>query len=199
MAERQRGRPRSFDREAALETATLVFWEHGYEATSVADLTRAMGIAAPSLYAAFGNKESLFTEAVQRYGRRYGAFMLRALEEEPTARGAVSRMLREAAREYTEPGRPTGCLTLIAATGGTTASPDVEESLRAVRAANIAAIESRVRADVASGELPPGTDAAALARYSAAVVQGLSQQARDGATREQLEGVAATAMRAWPA
>ncbi|MGW1073378.1 TetR/AcrR family transcriptional regulator [Streptomyces sp. NPDC002537] len=199
MAERQRGRPRSFDRDAALETATLVFWEHGYEATSVADLTRAMGIAAPSLYAAFGNKEALFGEVVQRYGQRYGAFLLRALEEEPSARGAVTRMLREAAREYTAAGRPTGCLMLIAAACGTTASPGVEESLRIVRTANVAAIESRIKAGIASGELPADTDAATYARHTAAVIQGMSQQARDGATREQLEALADVTLRAWPA
>ncbi|MBB5122451.1 TetR family transcriptional regulator [Streptomyces eurocidicus] len=198
MAVRQRGRPRSFDREAALETATLAFWEHGYEATSVADLTRAMGIAPPSLYAAFGNKEALFAEVVEVYGRTYGDFVRRALKEEPTALGALGRVLREAAREYTEPGRPTGCLTLLAATGCTTSSAEAEEVLRARRAATVAAFERRIGAGVADGELPPDTDAATLARCVVGMMQGLSQQARDGATREQLAAVAAAAERMWP-
>ncbi|MEU9190873.1 TetR/AcrR family transcriptional regulator [Streptomyces sp. NPDC048484] len=193
---RGRGRPRSFDRETALEKAILAFWEHGYEATSVSGLTEVMGIGAPSLYAAFGDKRSLFEEVVNVYGTRYGSFGDRALAEEATARAAVERMLREAAAEYTEPGRPRGCLVIHAATNCT--SPEVEGSLRERRNANIAAIESRIRAGVAAGELPADTDAAAMARHTGAMVQGMSQQARDGAGKEQLEALAELAMRIWP-
>ncbi|MEU9961939.1 TetR/AcrR family transcriptional regulator [Streptomyces sp. NPDC050982] len=195
-ASKPRGRPRSFDRETALEKAILAFWEHGYEATSVSDLTQVMGIGAPSLYAAFGDKRSLFDEAVREYGERYGSFGDRAFAEEPTARAAVERMLREAAAEYTEPGRPHGCLIVHAATNCTT--PEVEESLRDRRNANIATIESRIRSGVAAGELPADIDAAALARHTGAMIQGMSQQARDGATKEELEALAELAMRIWP-
>ncbi|KUM88542.1 MULTISPECIES: TetR/AcrR family transcriptional regulator [Streptomyces] len=191
-----RGRPRSFDRATALEKAILAFWEHGYEATSVSDLTRVMDIGAPSLYAAFGDKRSLFEEVVKEYGVRYGSFSDRALVEEPTARAAMERMLREAAVAYTAPGHPHGCLVVHAATNCST--PEVEESLRGRRNANIAALESRIRADIAAGELPAGTDAATLARYTGAVIQGMSQQARDGASREELEAVAEIAMAIWP-
>jgi AcrR family transcriptional regulator len=194
--QRGRGRPRSFDRETALEKAILAFWERGYEATSVSDLTRAMGIGAPSLYAAFGDKRSLFDEVVRVYGTRYGSFGDRALTEEPTARAAVERMLREAATQYTEPGRPHGCLVVHAATNCTT--PEVEESLRERRNANIAAFESRIKAGIAAGELPVATDAAALARHTGAIIQGMSQQARDGATKEELEALAEVAMGIWP-
>ncbi|MCI3273020.1 TetR/AcrR family transcriptional regulator [Streptomyces cylindrosporus] len=193
---RPRGRPRSFDRETALEKAVMAFWEHGYEGTSVSDLTRVMGIGAPSLYAAFGDKRALFEEVVGVYGARYGSFGDRALAEEPTARAAVARMLREAAAEYTAPGRPHGCLVIHAATH--CASPEVEESLRDRRNANIAAIERRITADVAAGELPAGLDAAALARHTGAIIQGMSQQARDGASREELEALAEIAMAIWP-
>jgi AcrR family transcriptional regulator len=193
---RGRGRPRSFNRETALEKAILAFWERGYEGTSVADLTEVMGIGAPSLYAAFGDKRSLFEEVVTAYGTRYGSFGDRALAEERTARAAVARMLREAAAEYTEPGRPHGCLVIHAATNCTT--PEVEDSLRERRNANIAAIESRINAAVAAGELPADADAAVLARHAGALIQGMSQQARDGATKEQLEAVAELAMRVWP-
>ncbi|MFF4501909.1 TetR/AcrR family transcriptional regulator [Streptomyces sp. NPDC001401] len=196
VAPKPRGRPRSFDRETALEKAVLAFWEHGYEATSVSDLTRVMGIGAPSLYAAFGDKRALFDEVVTVYGVRYGSFTDRALAEEPTARAAVERVLREAAAEYTTPGRPHGCLVIHAATNCT--SPEVEASLRERRNANIAAFESRMRADIASGELPAGTDAAALARHTGAIIQGMSQQARDGASREELEALAEIAMSIWP-
>lgn len=195
-AGKSRGRPRSFDRATALEKAILAFWEHGYEATSVSDLTRVMGIGAPSLYAAFGDKQQLFAEVVHEYGARYGSFGDRALAEEPTARAAVARMLREAAVEYTAPGRPHGCLVIHAATNCTT--PEVEETLRERRNANIAAFESRIRADIAAGELPADTDAAALARHTGAIVQGMSQQARDGASREELAALAEIAMVIWP-
>ncbi|OMI87761.1 TetR family transcriptional regulator [Streptomyces sp. M1013] len=195
-AARTRGRPRSFDRATALEAALLAFWEHGYEATSVSDLTRVMDIGAPSLYAAFGDKRSLFEEVVQEYGVRYGSFGDRALAEEPTARAGIERMLREAAAEYTAPGRPPGCLVIHAAANCSTA--EVEESLRERRNANIAAIERRIGADVEAGVLPPDTDAAALARYTGAMIQGMSQQARDGASRTELEALAEIALTVWP-
>ncbi|WP_405882387.1 TetR/AcrR family transcriptional regulator [Streptomyces sp. NBC_01136] len=193
---KRRGRPRSFDRETALEKAILAFWERGYEATSVSDLTRVMGIGAPSLYAAFGDKRSLFEEVVREYGAKYSSFGERALTEEPTVRGAVERTLREAAIEYTDPGHPHGCLVIHAAINCTT--PEVEESLRARRNANIGALESRIRAGIAAGELPADADAAALARHTGALIQGMSQQARDGATRAELEALAELAMTIWP-
>ncbi|OIJ98280.1 TetR/AcrR family transcriptional regulator [Streptomyces monashensis] len=193
---RTRGRPRSFDRATALEKALMAFWEHGYEATSVSDLTRIMGIGAPSLYAAFGDKRSLFEEVVRVYADTHGAFGDRALAEESTARDAVARTLREAAAEYTDPAHPFGCLVVHAATNCTSA--EVERLLRERRNANIAAMASRIRADVAAGVLPAGTDAAALARHTGAMIQGMSQQARDGASREELEALAEIAMTIWP-
>ncbi|WBO63945.1 TetR/AcrR family transcriptional regulator [Streptomyces camelliae] len=195
-APKGRGRPRSFDRATALEKALMAFWEHGYEATSVSDLTRIMGIGAPSLYAAFGDKRTLFEEVVQVYGATHGAFTDRALAEEPTARAAVGRMLREAAAEYTDPAHPYGCLVVHAATNCT--SPEVEQLLREQRNSNITALASRIRADVTAGLLPAGTDAAALARHTGAMIQGMSQQARDGASRAELEALAEIALSIWP-
>ena len=174
------------------------FWEHGFEATSIAELTAAMGIGAPSLYAAFGDKKQLFREVVEVYGRTHGAFAMRAVAEEKTARDGVARMLREAAAEFTHRDHPRGCLVVPAATNCTPASADVEEQLRRQRNANIDEIQRRIKADVAACVLPAGTDAAMLARFSAAAFQGMSQQARDGATRQQLLAVAEAVMRAWP-
>ncbi|MEU9120443.1 TetR/AcrR family transcriptional regulator [Streptomyces sp. NPDC048506] len=195
---KQRGRPRSFDRETALEQAVRSFWEQGYEATSIADLTRAMGISAPSLYAAFGDKRALFEEVVAEYGRLYGNFIVRAVAEEPTARRGVERALREAAVEYTLPGRPRGCLVISAALNISAGSAEVAASLRQMRQSHLREIASAVRADIAAGELPADTEADALADYVGAVIQGMSQQARDGAERASLDAVAALAMRAWP-
>ncbi|MFG3056203.1 TetR/AcrR family transcriptional regulator [Kitasatospora sp. NPDC048239] len=192
----QRGRPRSFDRDAALEQALRLFWERGYEATSVADLTAAMGIRPPSLYAAFGDKRSLFDEVVARYREGHGSYATRALAEEPTARAGVARMLREAAAEATDPEHPWGCL-LISSTVNCT-SPEVAEAVRLLRNANVRALESLIRADVAAGREPAETDPAALAQFTATVLQGMSQRARDGATRTELERVATDAMRVWP-
>ncbi|WP_327254889.1 TetR/AcrR family transcriptional regulator [Streptomyces sp. NBC_01244] len=196
MVTGQRGRPRSFDRDAALDKAMLAFWERGYEATSISDLTASLGISAPSLYAAFGDKRKLFDEVVVVYGGRYGDFAAVALAEEPTAREALGRILHEAAEVYTDPAHPPGCMVISAAVN--TTSDEVAQALRERREANLVAFESRIRAGVAAGEMPAGTDTWALARYAGAVLQGMSQQSRDGAGREELEAVAELAMRAWP-
>ncbi|MCK7624029.1 TetR/AcrR family transcriptional regulator [Streptomyces sp. RS10V-4] len=195
---KQRGRPRSFDRDTALEKAIRSFWEHGYESTSISDLTREMGISAPSLYAAFGDKRALFEEAVTVYGRLYGGFITRALAEEPTGRRGVERALREAAAEYTVPDRPRGCMVISAALNTAPASAEVAASLRQKRQQNVREIERAVRADIAAGDLPPGTDARALAEYVSAILAGMSQSARDGTDRHTLEAVADLAMNAWP-
>ncbi|WP_274913367.1 TetR/AcrR family transcriptional regulator [Streptomyces sp. WZ-12] len=195
---KQRGRPRSFDRETALEKAIRSFWEYGYESTSIADLTREMGISAPSLYAAFGDKRALFDEAIAVYGEVYGGFISRALAEEPTARRGVERALREAAIEYTVPDRPRGCMVISAALNTAPASAEVAASLRDKRQSNVREIERAIRADAAAGELPADTDAHALAAYVSAIIAGMSQSARDGTDRATLEAVASLAMNAWP-
>lgn len=196
MANATRGRPRSFDRGAALDQAVRLFWAQGYEATSISDLTKAMGIGAPSLYAAFGDKKALFDEAVEAYGTRYGVHFTEALAEEPTARQAIARLLHEAADQHTRDDRPRGCMVLCAAEN--TNNAEVVDRLRQLRMANRALFERRIRADVEAGVLPPDTDASLLALYTNSVLQGMSQAARDGAGREELEQVAAMAMRGWP-
>ncbi|MFF5185334.1 TetR/AcrR family transcriptional regulator [Streptomyces sp. NPDC000345] len=198
MTTTKRGRPRSFDREAALVRATLLFWQHGYEGTSISDLTAAMGISPPSLYAAFGDKRTLFTEVVDRYGSTFGAFMENALAQESDTRTGFARMLDEAAVSYTDPEHPAGCLVITAATNYSPQTADIEQDLRARRVANIRSFEERLKDAEARGSLPEGADTRALAVYFAAVVQGMSQQARDGATTAELRRVAEYAMAAWP-
>ncbi|HEY8986269.1 MAG TPA: TetR/AcrR family transcriptional regulator [Streptomyces sp.] len=198
MTTTKRGRPRSFDREVALARATLLFWQHGYEGTSIADLTAAMGVSPPSLYAAFGDKRALFTEVVERYGDTFGAFMENALDRESDARAGFARMLDEAAVSYTDPEHPAGCLIISAAVNYSPGTADVEEDLRARRTANVRSFEKRLTAAQERGTLAESADPRALAVYFAAVVQGMSQQARDGATAEELRRVAEYAMTAWP-
>ncbi|WP_069162309.1 TetR/AcrR family transcriptional regulator [Nocardia altamirensis] len=195
MVTTTRGRPRSFDRDAALDKATRLFWARGYEATSIGDLTAAMGIGAPSLYAAFGDKATLFNEVVQSYGARYGLFIPRALAEEPTAEAAMRRAMREAAAEYTRPDWPHGCLVISA--GINTTSTAVAEMLRTMRNQNIGLFTARIQADIDAGILPAELDAAVMARYIGTVLQGMSQASRDGATRAELEKVAELAMHGW--
>lgn len=191
MTATTRGRPRAFDRDEVLARAMEAFWRHGFEATSVAELTRAMKIGAPSLYAAFGDKKALFREVVDTYQRTHGAFAMRALDEEPTARQGVARMLREAAIEYTKPEYPRGCLVISAAINCTPDSADIERLLRDQRNANVAELERRIRAEGIA-------QARSLAVFAAATLQGMSQQARDGASTEDLQAVAEAAMLAWP-
>lgn len=192
------GRPRSFERDDALERAVAVFWEHGYDATSVDLLSKRMGISTPSLYGAFGDKRTLFFEALDRNLRTYAAFATRALAEEPTAYGAVTRLLHDAAAAYTRDGYPPGCLLITAATNCTSQSADVQARLRDLRTASRDVVAQKIATAIDAGELPDDVDACALASFYAAVLQGISGQARDGATRAELTKIAEAALRAWP-
>ncbi|MFJ6771032.1 TetR/AcrR family transcriptional regulator [Kitasatospora sp. NPDC091257] len=195
----RRGRPPAFDRAEALAAATRLFWQLGYDATSVSDLTTAMGIRPGSLYAAFGDKRSLFEEVVRQYGRSpVGAFATVALAEEPTAYGAFARILREAAAIYPDPSHPAGCLVISAATNVAPQDAGVQERLRELRNANLRTFEARLHQARQDGELPPDADPKALAGYLGTVLQGMSQQARDGATAADLARTAELALRAWP-
>jgi len=193
-----RGRPLSFDREQALDQAMRVFWQRGYEAASIAELTAAMGITAPSLYTAFGDKERLFLEAVDRYAAGPGGGYTRALAEAPTAYLAIRRCLEEAAEELTRPCHPKGCMVAMAATNCTAASAHIKEALAKRRAAADDGVRCRIQQGIRDGELPADTDAEALTNFYATVFRGMSMQATDGASREALLAIAAAAMRAWP-
>lgn len=193
-----RGRPLSFDRDAALEQAMHVFWERGYEAASISDLTAAMGITPPSLYTAFGDKEKLFLEAIERYALGPGSAGPRALKEETTARGAIERWLQEAADELTRPCHPKGCMMVMATTNCSIAAEHVQTALTKRRAAEMANIRSRIQHGIDHGELPADTDAKALSGFYSTVYQGMSMQAKDGATQASLQATVDAAMRAWP-
>jgi AcrR family transcriptional regulator len=198
IAKRPRGRPRALDRDEALETALRLFWRRGYEGTSIADLTEAMGVTPPSLYTVFGSKEQLYREALDRYGATYGSFAQRALAEEPSARRAVERILREAIEVYAEGPAPAGCMLASGAVACAPEHASVAADVARRRLATIAAIKARFDRAASEGELAPSTDTQALASYYAAVVQGLSIQARDGVSRKILDALADVALSAWP-
>lgn len=194
---RPRGRPRAFDREAVLGRAMRVFWERGYEGTSIADLLRAMGITPPSLYAAFGSKEQLFREAIEYYSRIEGAGTAIAMRRDGSARDAIERMLRANADAYAEPGKPSGCMVVLCATIGPPANASVRAYLATQRGLSQDEVQHRLEVAVTEGELPAGTDTAGMALFYTTVLQGMSLQARDGAGRTALHRIVDGAMAAW--
>jgi AcrR family transcriptional regulator len=191
----RRGRPPGFDRDAAADAAMRLFWRRGYEGTAVSDLTAALGVGPPSLYAAFGSKEGLFRAAVARYLAGPGGFAARAAADAPTGREAVRRVLRAAAAAYTDPADPPGCLCVLAAATCGPGSAAVGGFLAGVRRANEASLRALLEC---APDLPDGAGPAVLAKFVATVLQGMSVQARDGATRGELEAVGELALRAWP-
>ncbi|MGH9502745.1 MAG: TetR/AcrR family transcriptional regulator [Terriglobales bacterium] len=194
---RLKGRPRSFDVDKALECALRVFWSKGYEGTSLSDLTRAMGINRPSLYAAFGDKEALFRRVLDRYANGPAAYIREGLEQ-PTARSVVEHLLRGAAEVMTDPHNPAGCMMVQAALSCNQAVEPVREELTLRRTTGQAALRQRLKRAKAEGDLPRSSNPADLARYIATVVYGMSVQAAGGASRRELRRVADTALRAWP-
>ncbi|MGI8308143.1 TetR/AcrR family transcriptional regulator [Saccharopolyspora hattusasensis] len=192
-----RGRPRSFDREAALRTAMELFWERGYEATSLSDLTGAMGISSPSLYAAFGSKEDLFREAVALYNSADEAVGERPLQRQPTARRAIEAMLRDNADAYVDPNTPRGCMVVLAATNCTPENRRIRDYLAECRRDDFRAVQARLDRGITDGDVPPGADLETIASFYLTVLQGLSIQARDGSSRETMHAVIDCAMLAW--
>ncbi|MEI9901312.1 MAG: TetR/AcrR family transcriptional regulator [Hyphomicrobium sp.] len=194
----QKGRPREFDRDEALDKALHAFWKRGYEGTSLAELTEAMGINRPSLYAAFGSKEELFRLALDSYAENGPGFMQREALSEPTAIAVVKRLLKSHAESLTDPEHPPGCLVVQGALICGEAADSVKNELIARRAAGEAELRQRLERAKAEGDLAPDSNPAALARYIATVEQGMAVQAASGATREDLIAVAEMALKAWP-
>jgi TetR/AcrR family transcriptional regulator, copper-responsive repressor len=195
---RPRGRPRAFDRDDALDRAMYLFWRRGYEATSVSDLTDAMRITPPSLYAAFGDKKRLFLEAVDRYQAGPGSFAQRALCDEPTAERAIRRLLMNTIESFCDPKHPKGCMVVLAATNCTTESSDVFDALAERRRAAERVIRDRIALGLAAGELAAGTDIDVLAGAIVTTLYGLSIKARDGASRASLRKIVEHTLRGWP-
>ncbi len=194
---RRAGRPLSFDRDTVLRQAMLAFWDHGYETTSVSDLTAAMGITAPSLYAAFGDKKQLFLEAMRLYAGPPEAIQA-ALDSAPSARAAAHDMLRTSALAFTAGDTPKGCLLASSTASGSAGISDVQQAVAAIRLTIQTALEQRIAKDMAAGLLPDDASPGALAAMVIALIQGMSVLARDGRDRDTLLAIGDIAMGAWP-
>ncbi|MEU9339212.1 TetR/AcrR family transcriptional regulator [Streptomyces sp. NPDC048290] len=191
------GRPRGYDPEVALEAAMLTFWTQGYEGTALSDLTRAMGMSAPSVYAAFGDKESLFKKAIARYMAGPGAYLGTALEQ-PTAWGLASTFLHSAVEAVAGEHTPPGCLIVHSALAVNPRSATVQDHLSGLRETGVTTIADRLRSYSGTAGLPPDTDPVALARLLVTLVQGLAVQAASGVPRDQLHTVADQLLTCWP-
>lgn len=189
------GRPREFDAETALDQAMEVFWRHGYEGATIAQLTEAMGINPPSLYACFGNKEGLLKAALDRYTKLRNVWMDEVVAA-PTAREVAQRMLMGIADKQTDPANPPGCLLVQGGIACGTGSENVPFELAARRAQNEDQLRDRFIRAKAEGDLTDSADPAALARYVSAVAVGMGVMASSGADREALRQVASVAMQA---
>ncbi|MEV8388410.1 MULTISPECIES: TetR/AcrR family transcriptional regulator [unclassified Streptomyces] len=182
------GRPRSYDPDAALDAAMLMFWTHGYEGTSVSNLTSAMGMSAPSIYGAFGDKETLFRRVLERYLAGPGAYVEAALEQ-PTASALVRALLDAAIDTVAGDHTPHGCLSVHGALVGA-GSGTAQQVLARVSGNKLDLLSDRLRAFRDRGELPSDCDPSGLARLLMTVIQGLAVQAASGASREELRGIA---------
>ena len=195
----ERGRPRGFDRQEALRRAMILFWARGYEGTSLGELTAAMGINKPSLYSAFGCKEELFRQAVALYDETEGGLVQQALDAASTACAAIEAVLRVNAEAYASPRKPLGCMIVLSSLIGAPENEALRGFLTKLRRQGETDLRRRIERGIAEGDVPPGTDARRLATFYTTVLQGLSVQARDGASRKTLNAVVDAAMTAWDA
>jgi AcrR family transcriptional regulator len=191
------GRPREFDLDVALEHALHLFWRKGYEGTSITDLTEAIGITKPSLYAAFGNKEELFRKAFDRYVDGPAGYVQVALAK-PTVREVVEHLLYQAADAVTNPDNPPGCLAIQGALCCGDTAETIRQELMARRAKGEENLRRRLQQAVDDGDLPKDSNPDDLARYICAILQGMAVQAIGGASRDDLRRVAELTLRNWP-
>ena len=192
-----KGRPREFNVDEALTAALRVFWRRGYEGASMAELTSEMGIAKPSLYAAFGNKEELFKKALDLYEREKLSYMAKALQE-PTSRQMAERLLLGALEMQTSSCDPKGCLGVISAVACGPEASSIRECVIERQKSAREALINRLEEYKTEGDLPSDIEPEALARYMTAVLQGLSVQAGAGASKAELRSLVDMAMRTWP-
>jgi AcrR family transcriptional regulator len=192
-----RGRPRKFDRDAALHAAMEIFWQKGFTAASMADLCGAMGISSPSLYAAFGSKEQLYEEALRHFAVTTGPPLWAIMDEAPQAREAIEGLLIGSAAAFPATERPAGCMATLS-TVGEEGQTRLGAIVAEMNANTLALVEARLARAVTEGDVPATIDVKTIARFYRGVQQGMAVQARNGANRTQLEAFARAAMAAWP-
>ncbi|WP_442798090.1 TetR/AcrR family transcriptional regulator [Pantoea vagans] len=197
----QMGRPRTFDRDEAIRQAMTLFWEYGYESTSLAMLKSNLGngITAPSFYAAFGSKEALFEEVVECYASTYGQVNDCLWDDTPEPREAVELALRRSAKMQTEPGHPSGCLIALSVNTCSPANDHIRKILAVQRERTRAGFLRCVMRAKEAGQLAVSTDARALAITLHSFELGLSTEARDGASGEELDAAVSAVMKVWDA
>jgi len=193
----KKGRPRKFDRSIALEKAMKIFWKKGFENTSMPNLVEAMKINSPSIYAAFGSKEKLFLEAIELYSATEGNEIWASMTTESTARKAIERMLHVSAEAFTTADKPHGCLIALGSLHSEGGNEEIRKTLQARREKTMAVLYARLEKGVNDGELPNDLDWQAIATYFITLQQGMSIQARDGASQEALLTVVDCAMITW--
>ncbi|MGY3066666.1 TetR/AcrR family transcriptional regulator [Pantoea agglomerans] len=195
------GRPRTFDRNEAIRQAMTLFWQHGYESTSLAMLKSNLGngITAPSFYAAFGSKEALFEEVVDCYMTTFGQVNDCLWDDTLEPRDAIELALRRSAKMQTEQGHPSGCLIALSVNTCSPANEHIREILAAQRDRTRAGFLRCVTRAKEAGLLAFDTDVRALATTLHSFEIGLSTEARDGATGNELDSAVSTAMKAWDA
>jgi AcrR family transcriptional regulator len=193
------GRPRGFDRDAALEAAMFLFWRKGFATTSMNDLCGTMGVGSPSLYAAFGSKEALYLEAIEHYVRTQVPPVWGKLAEGATARAGIENLLIAATNSLPRSrATPAGCMVVLAAVGDEWPTA-IARVVKKVRLEMLGILRARLETAANKGELPASTHIDGLSRFYLSVFEGMAIQARDGATQAELRAVAAAAMAAWPA
>lgn len=197
---RERGRPRTFDIDQALDRAMQIFWKHGYQDASLHELTDAMGLSKPSLYAAFGDKEALYLKGLQRYLALLIERHAARLDDEPDGRMAIDGFLRSVATMLADPELPGGCFIIngTADCGGSTIPASVEMALRAALQGTEALVLERLERAQRDGQLPAGLAATGLAGLFGSLIAGLAVFAKSGASRDKLMAVIDTAMAVWP-
>ncbi|MDW8848272.1 TetR/AcrR family transcriptional regulator [Erwinia sp. MMLR14_017] len=195
-----RGRPKTFNREAALDKALELFWQHGYEATSLSDLVEATGAKAPTLYAEFTNKEGLFRAAVDRYTEKFADQRQAALAcPESCVEKGVENYFRSTAACFTDGQKPAGCFFICTSTALSADSAEVADMLKARHTSQESHLQHFLLERQSAGELDAQTNIAALSAYLGCLLQGMSVRAREGASREELDGIIDTLMLQWPA
>ena len=194
---RGRGRPRLFDRTAAIQQAMLLFWDRGYEGTTFDDLIGAMKLSPSSFYHEFGNKEQLYREALNYYFN-LSSKHLRGFGSHRDTRDAFEALIEDAAAFFTNDASPAGCMISLAGTHLPPQLRSVADYTKSLRKLFEQTLARRLRQGVSDGDLPSGTNVKELAAYFDTVFRGLAVQARDGASHKQLLAICRVAMRAWP-